>query len=64
VNRFSIALAAYVAIGVLAWSTLGDTRIRLATLAILAMFAVKTVVRRKDAMHPDDSKNVEQQKPM
>jgi len=25
------------------------------TLAILAMFALKTVMRRKDAMHPDDS---------
>jgi hypothetical protein len=53
VNRLAIALAAYVVIGVLAWTTLGDERIRLVTLAILAMFAVKTLVRRKDVMHPD-----------
>jgi len=44
-------MAAYVALGVLAWTTLSDERIRLVTLAILAMFAVKTWVRRKDFMH-------------
>jgi len=37
---------------VLVWTTIGDQRIRLATLAILAMFALKTWVRRKDVMHP------------
>jgi hypothetical protein len=44
---------------VLAWTTIGDPRIRLATLAILAMFAVKTWVRRKDLMHADKSSDVE-----
>ena len=52
-NRLYAGLAALVALGVLAWTTLSDPRIRVATLAILAMFAVKTWVRRKDIMHPD-----------
>jgi len=53
VNRFAIAMAAYVVLGVLSWITISDQRIRLVTLAILALFAVKTWVRRKDVMHPD-----------
>ncbi len=52
-KRLLIALAAFVALGILSWSTISDQRIRLATLAILAMFALKTWVRRKDALHPD-----------
>ncbi len=51
-NRLYAGLAAFVALGVLAWTTLSDPRIRLATLAILVMFAVKTWVRRRDLMHP------------
>jgi hypothetical protein len=53
VNRLLLGLVAYVVLGVLSWTTIGDQRIRLVTLAILAMFAVKTWVRRKDFMHPD-----------
>jgi hypothetical protein len=53
VNRFWLAMVAYVAIAVLAWRTLTDEKLRLATLAVLALFAVKTVVRRKDVIHPD-----------
>ena len=53
VKRLVIALAAYVALGILSWNTISDQRIRLATLAILAMFALKTWVRRKDVLHPD-----------
>jgi len=55
VNRFLLAMAAYVVLAVLTWSTITDEKIRLATLAVLALFAVKTVVRRKDVMHPDGS---------
>ena len=40
-------------LGILSWTTISDQRIRLVTLAILVMFAVKTWVRRKDFMHPD-----------
>jgi heme exporter protein D len=43
----------YAALAVLAASTLSDHRIRGVTLAVLAMFAVKTWVRRKDVLHPD-----------
>ena len=52
-KRLVIAFAAYVALGILTWSTISDQRIRLVTLAILAMFAVKTWVRRKDVLHSD-----------
>jgi hypothetical protein len=60
VNRLLMALAAYAVLGVLSWTTLTDQRIRLATLAILGLFAVKTWIRRKDVMHPDhEGKDVE-----
>jgi hypothetical protein len=53
VNRLLLAFAAYVALGILSWMTLSDQRVRLAVLAILAMFAFRTWMRRKDVMHPD-----------
>ena len=56
-KRLIIALAAFVALGILTWNTISDQRIRLGTLAILAMFAVKTWVRRKDVLHPDGGKD-------
>ena len=52
-KRLAIAFAAYVALGILAFTTLSDQRIRMGTLAILAMFAVKTWVRRKEFLHQD-----------
>jgi hypothetical protein len=54
VNRLSIALVAYVVLGALAWTTLTDPKFRAGPLAILALFAVKSVLRRKDALHPDE----------
>ena len=56
VNRLAMALAAYVVLAVLAWTTLTDEKLRLVTLLILALFAVKTIVRRRDVMHPDGEK--------
>jgi hypothetical protein len=49
-NRLVVALAAYVALAVLTWTTISDQRVRLVTIAILAMFALKTWVRRNDVM--------------
>jgi hypothetical protein len=54
VNRLTIALAVYVLLGVLSWATLSDQKIRLVTLAILALFAVKSWLHRKDLMHHGD----------
>jgi hypothetical protein len=51
-KRFLLALAAYVVLAALAFKTLPDPRVRGVTLVILAMFAVKSWVRRKDVMHP------------
>jgi len=57
-SRLAMALIAYLALGVLAYATLSDQRIRLLTLLILGLFAFKSWVRRKDVMHPDgDSKS-------
>jgi hypothetical protein len=52
-KRLAVAMGAFVALGILAWNTLSDERIRLATLAVLAMFALRTWMHRKDVMHPD-----------
>jgi len=53
ISRFSLAMVAYAVLAVLSWNTITDEKLRLATLAVLALFAVKTVVRRKDVLHPD-----------
>ena len=52
-NRLVLALVAYVVLGVLSWTTISDQRFRLATLFVLAMFALKTWVRRREVMHPE-----------
>jgi hypothetical protein len=52
-SRLAMALIAYAVLGALAFATLSDPRIRLLTLLILAMFAFKSWVRRKDVLHPD-----------
>jgi len=52
-SRLAMSLIAYLVLGVLAFATLSDSRIRLLTLLILAMFAFKSWARRKDVMHPD-----------
>ncbi|MGA8215929.1 MAG: hypothetical protein WB799_20225 [Candidatus Sulfotelmatobacter sp.] len=52
-SRLAMALVAYLVLGALAFTTLSDQRIRLLTLLILALFAFKSWVRRKEVMHPD-----------
>ena len=58
-NRLAVALVAYAALGALTYLTISDSRIRAATLAILALFAIKSVLRRKDVMRRDKSDEVE-----
>jgi hypothetical protein len=53
VNRLSIALVCYAVLAALTWFTITDPKIRAGTLVILALFAVKSVLRRKDVLHPD-----------
>ena len=53
-RRFGLALVAYAVLAGLAWTTITDQKLRLATFAILALFAVKTIVRRKDVLHGND----------
>ena len=49
-KRLTVAFVAFAALGVLAYRTLPDERIRLVTFAILALFAVKTWLHRQDVM--------------
>ena len=42
-SKLGIALSIYVVVAAFAWFTLSDQRIRLVTLAILGLFAVRTV---------------------
>jgi hypothetical protein len=53
VNRLSIALVCYAVLAALTWATIADSKFRAGTLVILALFAVKSVLRRKDVLHPD-----------
>ena len=41
-NKFLIAMCAYLLLAALAWTTLSDPKFRLGTLAILGMFALRT----------------------
>jgi len=52
-SRLTMSLIAYLVLGVLAYTTLSDPRIRAGTLLILGLFAFKSWMRRKDVMHPD-----------
>jgi len=49
-----VAFAAFAILAGLAWATLPDERIRTVTLAILALFAVKTWLHRKQLSQPRD----------
>jgi len=57
VSRLSIALICYAVLGALAWTTLTDPRLRAGTLVILALFAVKSVLRRRDVLHVDEDED-------
>jgi hypothetical protein len=54
VNRLSIALICYVVLGVLTWATITDPKLRAGTLVVLALFAVKSLLRRKEVLHSDE----------
>jgi hypothetical protein len=60
VNRLSIALVCYAALGALTWVTITDLKFRAGTLAILALFAMKSILRRNDVLHPSKGSDAEQ----
>jgi hypothetical protein len=55
-----MAMIAFVVLGAAAWMTLTDQRLRLMTLAILGMFAVKTWLRHREAARLKADSEVEQ----
>ena len=58
-NRLAVALIAYAILGILSWLTISDARVRAVPLAILALFAIKSWLRRNDAMHADKQSDAE-----
>jgi hypothetical protein len=56
--KFWIAMGAYVVLAALAAVTIDDRKFKLATLAILAMFAIRTLTwsrkREREEQHPED----------
>jgi hypothetical protein len=42
-----------VVLGALTWATITDPKLKAGTLLILALLAVKSVLRRNDVLHPD-----------
>ncbi|HZQ91606.1 MAG TPA: hypothetical protein VFA60_07430 [Terriglobales bacterium] len=48
-------MAVYAALAVFELLVIQDTKLRLVALAILAMFAVKTMLHRRDTMNPERS---------
>jgi hypothetical protein len=53
-SRLTKALICYAVLGALAWVTLSDPRIRAMTLLVLGLFALKSVLRRSEALRPDE----------
>ena len=53
-SRLFISLVCYAGLGVLTWITITDPRFRTGTLVILGLFALKSVLRRNDVLHPDE----------
>ena len=56
-NRLFLAFAAFAVLGILAYVTLPDPRIRMMTFAILGLFAVRTWLRRGELLHRDKSED-------
>ncbi len=54
-----LALGAYAVLALAAWMTLGDVRFRLATLAVLAAIAVKTLLDRQRARRQREDREIE-----
>ena len=59
-NRLTVALIAYAVLGVLAWFTISDVRIRAVPLGILVLFALKSVLRRHQVMHTDSEHDTDE----
>ena len=59
-NRLAGALIAYAVLGVLSWTTISDPKIRVFPLLILGLFAVKSILRRNDVLHPEKNEDEEQ----
>ena len=49
-NKFAVAMTIYAVLAALSWLALSDEKLRLITLALLAMFALKTWVHHRKSL--------------
>ena len=61
-KRLWVALGAYAVLAILAWTTLADQKFRVACVAILAMFAVRTWTWHR-RLQREQQQEDEQQRP-
>ncbi len=61
-KRLWVALGAYAVLAILAWTTLADQKFRVACVAILAMFAVRTWTWHR-RLQREEQQEDEQQRP-
>ena len=52
-SRFTKAMVAYAVLGGLTWWTITDPKLRAGTLLVLGLFALKSALRRNDALHAE-----------
>jgi len=50
-KRFSVAMGAFALLMILTWTTIDDQKFRLAAIAILAMFAIRTWSHHRKLQH-------------
>jgi len=53
-KRFSVAMGAFALLMILTWTTVDDQKFRLAAMAILAMFAIRTWSHHRRLQHEQE----------
>jgi hypothetical protein len=60
-KRFSVAMGAFALLMILTWTTIDDQKFRLAAMAILAMFAVRTWSHHRKLQHEAERQRREEE---
>ena len=55
----SKSLACYAVLALLTWFTITDPKLRGGTLLILALFTMKSILRRNDVLHADEERDAD-----
>ena len=60
-KRFSVAMGAFALLVILTWTTIDDQKFRLAAMAILAMFAIRTWSHHRKLQHEAERQGREEE---